>query len=426
MEKTGFIPGTARRLVQGPPVYYAWVGLLLLLVTAGLGAYVRQLQHGMVVTGLTSYVPWGLYIGNFTFLVGVAAAAVLLIIPAYIYDFGPIKEIVVVAEALAVSALTMVLLFVTVDLGRPDRFWHLIPGWGILNLPSSLLGWDIVVVNGYLALNVLIPTYLLYKAYRMQEPNRRFILPFILLSIPWAVSIHTVTAFIYNGLAARPFWNASILAPRFLASAFCSGPALIVIVYQIVRRYTRFHVSDRALFKITEFICWAMAVNLFLLGAEFFKELYSDTHHLAPLTYLYAGLHGKDALVPWIRTALAFNIAAFLIFLVPRTRKNFVTLNLGCVLIIVGIWIEKGMGLIIPGFVPAPLGEVWEYAPTGTEVLVTLGIWGGGILLFTLLMKIIIPIETGEVTRGSPASPPATVCAVSPGTGPEGEPLLGG
>ncbi|MBI5570121.1 MAG: polysulfide reductase NrfD [Desulfomonile tiedjei] len=401
MQRSGFIVGAVRRLVTGPPVYYVWVFFLLALAGAGITAYVKQLQLGLIVTGMTNYVSWGFYIGNFTFLVGVAAAAVLLIIPAYVYDFGPIKDIVIVGEALAVSALIMCMLFVTADLGRPDRVWHLFPGLGILNLPRSMLAWDIVVLNGYLFLNLFIPGYILWKAYHEQQVNMRFILPFILLSIPWAVSIHTVTAFIYNGLAARPFWNASILAPRFLASAFCSGPALSILLYQVVRRYSRFHVKDEALQKIAEMIAIAMAINLFLLGAEFFKELYSDTHHLSPLQYLYAGVHGKGRLVPWIWTAFTFNIIAFIIFLVPVTRKSFATLNLGCVLIIVGIWIEKGIGLIIPGFIPAPLGEVWEYAPTGTEIMVAAGIWGIGLLILTVILKILVPIETGEFTKST-------------------------
>jgi len=405
MERTGFIAGVIQRVTRGSPGYYAWV--LFLLGTAGVGvaAYVRQLEQGLIVTGMTSYVSWGFYIGNFTFLVGVAAAAVLLIIPAYVYDFGPIKEIVIVGEALAVAALLMCMMFVTADLGRPDRLWHLIPGLGILNLPSSLLGWDIVVLNGYLFLNLSIPGYLLWRAYNEKPANVRLILPLILLSIPWAVSIHTVTAFIYNGLVARPFWNASILAPRFLASAFCSGPALVIILYQLIRKFTRLHVKDEALFKIAEMIAIAMAVNLFLLGAEFYKELYSNTHHLSPLQYLYAGLHGKGALVPWIRTAFVFNILAFLIFLIPATRKRFATLNLGCLLIIVGIWIEKGIGLIVPGFIPAPLGEVWEYAPTLIEILVTLGIWAVGLLILTLILRVIIPIELGEFTRSGSTRP---------------------
>lgn len=399
MQRSGFLFEAVRRLFVGPPVYYVWMILLSGTALVGIATYTGQLQRGLVVTGMTSFVSWGFYIGNFTFLVGVAAAAVLLIIPAYLYEFGPIKEIVIVGEALAVSALMMCLMFVTADLGRPDRLWHLVPGLGILNLPQSLLGWDIVVLNGYLFLNLFIPGYILVKAYKNEEPNMRFILPFILLSIPWAVSIHTVTAFIYNGLAARPFWNASILAPRFLASAFCSGPALTILLFQVVRKYTKFHVTDEALHKLAEIVAVAMAINLFLAGAEFFKELYSDTHHLSPLRYLYVGLHGKGNLVPWVWTAMAFNITAFIIFLIPQTRKHFLTLNLGSVLIIFGIWIEKGMGLIIPGFIPSPLGRVWEYVPTRTEVLVTLGIWAIGLMALTVILKIIIPIETGEFTR---------------------------
>ncbi len=403
MARSGFIVSAIRRLFTGPPLYYVWMLVLTILAGIGIAAYTVQLEKGLIITGMTSYVSWGFYIGNFTFLVGVAAAAVLLIIPAYLYDFGPIRDIVIVGEALAVSALAMCMMFVTADLGRPDRIWHLLPGLGILNLPKSLLGWDIVVLNGYMFLNLFIPGYILWKAYNNQEVNMRFIWPFILLSIPWAVSIHTVTAFIYNGLAARPFWNASILAPRFLASAFCSGPALVIVLYQIVRHYTKFHVKDEALFKIAEMISIAMAVNLFLLLAEFYKELYSNTHHLSPLLYLYAGLHGKGVLIPWIWTALIFNIIAFLIFLIPSTRKNFVTLNIGCVLIIIGIWIEKGMGLIIPGFIPAPLGEVWEYVPTTLELLVAMGIWAIGLLILTTILKIIIPIETGEFTSAKNA-----------------------
>jgi Ni/Fe-hydrogenase subunit HybB-like protein len=396
-----FIVQAAKRVITGSPLYYSWVLLLLVLAGVGIAGYIKQLEVGLIATGMTSYVSWGFYLGNFTFLVGVAAAAVLLIIPSYLYDFGPIKDIVIVGEILAISALLMCMMFVTADLGRPDRIWHLFPGLGILNLPTSLLGWDIVVLNGYLFLNLFIPGYILYKAYNEKSVDYRFILPFILLSIPWAVSIHTVTAFIYNGLAARPFWNASILAPRFLASAFCSGPALIILLFQIVRYYTKFHVKDEALFKIAEMISIAMAINLFLLGAEFFKELYSDTHHLSPLKYLYVGMEGKGRLVPWIWTAFGFNVTAFIIFLVPFTRKSFSTLNLGCVLIIIGIWIEKGMGLIIPGFIPAPLGEVWEYVPTTLEILVSMGIWAIGLLILTINLKIVIPIETGEFTRNS-------------------------
>jgi len=386
-----------QRLLKGPPIYYVWVLLLLLMIGTGVWAYGGQFKAGLTITGMTDQVSWGLYIGNFTFLVGVAAAAVLLIIPAYIYDFGPIKEITILGEILAISALIMCMLFVTLDLGHPERAWHLLPFIGTPNFPSSLLDWDVLVLNGYLFINIFISSYLLAMIYLGKQEQKWMYMPLVLLSIPWAVSIHTITAYLYNGLSARPFWNTAILAPRFLASAFCSGPALSIIIFQVIRKFTRFKVKDAALFKIAEMVCIAMGINLLLLGAEVFKELYTDTWHKAPLIYMFVGLHGHTGLVKWIWTALTFNIIGFLLFLIPVTKKNFVSFNLACVLIVVGVWIEKGLGFIVPGFIPTPLGEIWEYAPKMPEILITVGVWGVGLLFYTLAIKIAIPIKTGEM-----------------------------
>jgi len=396
-----FYQRTLSLVVRGSNAYYAWCFLLLAIIAAGLFFYVKQHDLGLVETNLTDQVSWGLYIANFTYLVGMAAAAVLLVIPSYIYSFKPIKEIVVLGELFAASSIVMAVLFVMVDLGRLDRFWHMIPFVGSMNFPRSLLAWDVLVLNTYLFLNLFIPVYLLVKSYYRKEPNWKFILPFILASIPWAVCIHTVTAFLYNGLAARPFWNASILAPRFLASALCSGPAIMIIIFQIIRKISHIKVEDRALFKIAELIAYAMFINLFLLTAEIYKEYYSHTIHIAPFKYLFQGLHGHNQLVPWIWAAMAMNVIAFFLFLVPHTRKRLATLNLGSLLIIVGVWIEKGPGFVTPGFVPDPLGEIYVYIPNLLELMVSFGIWAAGLLVFTLLIKVAIPIETGEFSHVS-------------------------
>jgi Ni/Fe-hydrogenase subunit HybB-like protein len=396
-----FYKRTLGLVAKGSALYYAWCLFLLAVIVTGLLFYLKQHDVGLIATNMNDQVSWGLYIANFTYLVGAAAAAVLLVIPSYVYHFKPIKEIVVLGELFAASSIVMAILFVMVDLGRLDRFWHMIPGIGSMNFPQSLLAWDVLALNGYLFLNLLIPVYLLVKFYYRQEPNWKFILPFILLSIPWAVAIHTVTAFLYNGLPARPFWNASILAPRFLASAFCSGPAMIIIIFQIIRKVSihQIEIEDKALFKISELIAYAMFLNLFLLSAELFKEYYSQTVHVASFEYLFQGLHGHRQLVPWIWSALAMNIVAFIIFLIPKTRKRLTTLNIGCLLVIVGVWIEKGPGFIIPGFVPDPLGEIFEYFPNMLELMVSFGIWATGLLIFTLLMKVAIPIESREFSH---------------------------
>jgi molybdopterin-containing oxidoreductase family membrane subunit len=349
-------------------------------------------------------VPWGFYIGNFTFLVGVAAAAIMLVIPAYVYNWKPIKEIAIIGELLAISALIMCLGFILADLGRFDRLWHIFPIVGILHFPSSLLAWDTIVLNAYLFLNLFVVTSLLYSAYTGKEYNKSILHPLILFSIPLAVGIHTVTAFLYNGLPARPFWNASILAPRFLASAFCSGPAILLILLQVLRRYTKFELKDEAIWKIAELMAYAMVLNMFLLGAEVFKEYYSNTSHLLYTKYLFSGIGEHKTLVPYAWTSVVFNLTALILFLLPETRKNPLTMNLGCVFIYLGVYIEKGIGLIIPGLTPDTLGEIYEYFPTRTELQIAAGIFSLGFLIFTLMVKVAVPISLREFKVGQASS----------------------
>ena len=395
-----FALGSLRIVAVGSRVYYAWIAVLLLLVGIGANAYMTQLSEGLIVTNMRDPVSWGFYIGNFTFLVGVAAAAVILVIPAYVYHWKPIKEIVILGELMAIAALSMCMLFVLVDIGRPDRLAHILPVLGTLNLPSSLLAWDVLVLNLYFLLNIGVVTYLLVSLFRGREPNPYLFTPLVLLSIPMAVAIHSVTAFVYNGLPGRPFWNASILAPRFLVSAFCSGPAIMLILLQILRKTTKLDLKVEAIWKIAELMAYAMFVNLFFLAAEVFKEWYSDTHHLQHMRYLYFGLEGKRALVGWAWVSVLCNVAAFFLFLVPASRKNLITLNLGCVLIWCGVYIEKGMGLVVPGFTPSTLGEIYEYHPSGTEILVGFGIFGIGALVFTFMSRIAIAVTKGDFVLG--------------------------
>jgi Ni/Fe-hydrogenase subunit HybB-like protein len=533
--------------------YYLWTGFLFAVCLLGLNAYTRQFVHGLVVTGMSDQVSWGVYIANFTFLVGVAAAAVMLVIPVYIYKSEELHDLVIFGELLAVSAILMCLAFVTVDIGRPDRFWHMVPGIGRLNFPRSMLSWDVIVLNGYLVLNVYICAYLLYCRYRKQAPVKWLYLPIVFIGIVWAVSIHTVTAFLYVGLGGRPFWNSSIVGPRFIASAFTAGPALILLALQVVRRVTgaapsgeatgaarsggstsraatlddldfltrhlpefasvpidvrescledakvieaapghailrqgandhdayfvlkgvvvvkreengrlrtirtvgpgeqfgeisalnatprtataiaeepasvlqlrsrslrnlmkisamnrvirermteRLMITDRGLLTLRSIVQVSMLINVFLLLNEVFKEFYTDNLHVASSRYLYFGLHGYHALVPWIWTAIGCNLVALVLLLLPVSR-SLKWLDAACVLAIVGIWIEKGMGLVVPGFIPSPLGEIVEYLPTLTETLICFGIWAFGLLCYTVLLRVAVPILQGRFTKNA-------------------------
>ena len=392
-----FIFGSFRAITKGSKAYWAWVSLLLLLMALGIASYVKQSQYGLIATSMRDQVSWGFYIGNFTFLVGVAAAAIMLVIPAYVYNWKPLKEIVILGELLAVSAIIMCLLFILVDMGHPERFWHMFPIIGRLRLGQSLLSWDSVVLTLYLALNFIIVTHFLYRAFHIKPYSKRYIIPLVLLSIPAGIGIHTITAFLYNGIAARPFWNNAILAPKFLASAFCSGPAIMLILFQVLRRTTRLEIEDRALWTVAELMAYTMFFNLFLTGAEIYKEAYSDTEHRLFTDYLYFGIGDHNKIVPFGWLALICDFIAFILFLIPKTRKNLITLNIGAVLIYSGVYIEKGIGLIIPGFTPSTLGEIYEYFPSKTEIFITIGIFSAGFLLYTFMLKVAVPIILGEL-----------------------------
>jgi molybdopterin-containing oxidoreductase family membrane subunit len=373
------------------------MGSLTLIMLVGAYAYSIQLRYGLGVTGMNDHVSWGLYISNFTFLVGLAAAALMLVLPAYILEDVDFGHAVLMAEAVAVAALVMCLSFVVVDIGNPLAAWHLTPGIGYLNWPRSLLAWDVIVLNGYLALNLVIPFYILYSHYTGRTPDKHKYLPWMYIAVMWAVSIHLVTAFLLAGLPARPFWNTALLGPRFLASAFTAGPAFVIVLLWFIRRETKYDIADGAFSKLALITTVAAQINLVMLISELFYKFYWPTHHGINARYLFLGLGEHSALVPWIWTAIGLNVLATIGLMIHPLRRNPHWLMPACATLFVGIWVEKGIGLVIPGFIPSPLGEIVEYTPTWVELCVTAGIWALGLFVLTVLIRVALPIELGEV-----------------------------
>ena len=397
MQLKAFAISALDSATNGGRRYHLWMGSLTLVILIGAYAYSVQLRHGLAVTGMSDHVSWGLYISNFTFLVGMAAAAMMLVLPAYVLhdvDFG---RAVLVAEAVAVAALVMCLTFVIVDIGNPLGAWHLIPVLGYLNWPRSLLAWDVIVLNGYLVLNLVIPFYILYSRFTGRTPAKHKYLPWMYIAVMWAVSIHMVTAFLLAGLPARPFWNTALLGPRFLASAFTAGPAFVLILLYFIKRETQYDISEGAFAKLALITTVAAQINIVMLISEIFYKFYSPTHHGINARYLFFGLDGHHSLVPWIWTAIVMNVAATITLMIHPLRRNPKWLIPACAVLFVGIWIEKGLGLVIPGFIPSPLGEIVEYSPSWVELAVTAGVWALGFFVLTVLVRVALPIEMGTV-----------------------------
>lgn len=379
--------------IKGNKPYYGWLVALLAIIGVAFGCYLWQFKFGLGITGMTRDVSWGFYIAQFTYLVGVAAGGVMLVLPYYLHDYKTFGKITILGEFLAVAAICMCLLFIIVDLGQPMRALNVL----LYPTPRSMLFWDMIVLNGYLLLNIIIGWQVL-EAERNQIKPPAWVKPLIYLSIPWAFGIHTVTAWLYCGLPGRGFWLTAILAPRFLASAFAAGPAFVILLCFIIRRVSNFDPGDKAINAVARIVTYALIANVFFFICEVFVAMYSQIpEHLTHLKYLFLGLHGKGVLVPWMWASMILMVVALILLVPPVTRNNHKVLIVACILLIIGTWIDKGMGLISGGFVPNPLHEVNEYVPTTPELIITLGVWATGFLILTALYKIAVNVKE-EVT----------------------------
>lgn len=377
------------KALKGNRGYWIWVSFLLAVAATGFFCYLRQLDYGLGVTGMSRDVSWGLYIAQFTFLVGVAASAVMLVLPYYLHDYKAFGKITILGEFLAVSAVIMCILFIFVDLGQPSRVMNVL----LHPSPTSILFWDMIVLSGYLLINIFTGWAIL-SCNRKEVPPPGWVKPLIYLSIPWAVSIHTVTAFIYAGLPGRSFWLTAIMAPRFLASAFASGPALLIIFCLILKRYARFDAGEKAIQALAKIVAYALAASIFFVLVELFTAFYSQIpEHAQHFRYLFAGLEGHMNLVVWMWTSAVLAFAALGMLITPRVRRKEGWLAVACVFVVSSLWIEKGLGLVVTGFIPSPLEAITEYMPTGTEIAITLGGWAVGFLLLTFFYNIFISVR---------------------------------
>ena len=375
--------------VKGSKGYWSWLGFLLILIGAGFGAYLVQYDQGLTLTGLSRDVSWGLYIAQLTFLVGVAASAVMLVLPYYLHHYKDFGRITILGEFLAVVAVLMCMLFVTVDLGKPERVLNVF----LHPTPNSVMFWDVNVLSAYMLLNLFIG-WVTLQAERKQLPPPGWVKPLIYFSIPLAVSIHTVTAFLYSGMPGRGYWLTAIMAPRFLASAFAAGPSVLILLALAMKRLTNFDAGNRAIESLAKIVCYAIILHLFFFFLEVFTVFYSQIPgHMSHFVYLYAGLHGKASLLPWMWAAMVMGFTAIAMLLVPRWRARHGLLAVACVLVFGCTWIDKGLGMMAGGFIPNPLHEITEYAPTGIEIMISIGIYALGAFLLTVFYKVALGVK---------------------------------
>ena len=385
------------KALSGNGRYFAWLTFLLVVMGVGGLCYVQQFNYGLGITGMSRDVSWGLYISQFTFMVGVAAGGVMLVLPYYLHNYKVFGKITILGEFMAVAAVAMCLMFIMADLGQPMRALNVL----LHPTPNSILFWDMIVLNGYLFLNI-VGGWVILNAEKKDVPPPKWVKWLIYLSIPWAISIHTVTAFLYCGLPGRHYWLTAILAPRFLASAFAAGPSLLVICALILRKYTDFDAGKEAINKLVTIITYAAILNFFFVGLELFVGYYSNIPgHMHTLDYLFFGLTDHagnvyDNLVGPMRFSLVIGMSATIALLFPKMRDSYTKIGWLCGAIFLSLWIDKGLGLVLGGFVPTPLEYIVEYYPSGIELGITAAVWATGAFILTVLYKVAISVKLSK------------------------------
>jgi molybdopterin-containing oxidoreductase family membrane subunit len=378
----------------GSKKYWIWILFLLALIGVCFHFYLIQFTEGLKITGMSRNVSWGLYIAQFTYMVGVAASAVMLVIPYYLHHYKTFSRIVILGEFMAIAAVTVCILFIFVDLGQPIRVMNVI----LYPQLHSVMFWDMTVLSGYLILNLLIGWTTL-EAERKDVPPPSWVKPLIYLSVVWAISIHTVTAFLYAGLPGRPFWLSAIMAARFLASAFCAGPAILLLLAFIVKKLTSYDPGEEPVDVLSKIITYAMSANIFFLLLEVFTAFYSNIpDDINSFKYLFAGLQGHKELVPFMWTSAILGLFSLALLIPPQTRKNKTSLVIALVALVVSTWIDKGLGLVVAGFIPNPFDKVTSYTPTFPEVMIAIGVYTVGIFILTVLWKVAISVKQKAIS----------------------------
>ena len=388
------------KVLKGRPSFYVWLAVLGALISLGAAVYVYQLFVGLRITDLSRDVSWGFYIAQFTYMVGVAASAVMLVLPAYFHHYTKFKKMIILGEFLAIGSVLVCMLFIVVDLGQPQRVLN------VLLHPTfnSVMFYDMVVLSGYLVLNLLIG-WVTLECERHDVAPPKWIKPVIYLSVFWAFSIHTVTAFLYAGIPGRHYWLTAIMAARFLASAFCSGPALLLLLVMAVKRCTGFDPGKDAIRTLTKIIAYAMGINIFFYVLEIFTAFYSQIPgHMHPMTALFSGHDGHALWInSWMWGAAIMAVISFLLMAFPGTRDNDKLLPFTLFILVIATWIDKSLGMLWAGFTPNTFEEITPYAPSVPEILIGVGVYSLGALVVSVLWKIALEVKKEAGTFDKPA-----------------------
>ncbi len=370
-----------------------WYGLLTGAMVVGLVCFVYQWIHGLAVTGLSNTISWGMYIIAFMFLVGISAGGLIVAAGAELIGSERFASLQRLAVILSGTAILTAAISIVPDLGRPQFVWRMIrqPHW------TSPLIWDVIIIAVYLTIAAL-DLYILTRP----RPRPGVLRRVAFVALPAAVLVHSITAWIFGLLVARPFWNTALLAPMFITSALVSGLGLLIVTARIVERVTDWRPAATVYDDLGKLMVWFLAADGFLLFAEILTTYASRVpDHLKQLNVL---MFGRLAPVFWAEVAIGV-LAPFAICASRLRRRRGWVVAAGF-LAMLGVFAKRinivmtsmfvplvGLAPGIPngrpgqGFAPDPI-----YVPTWVELGILLGLAGFFGALVTLgVRRLVVP-----------------------------------
>jgi molybdopterin-containing oxidoreductase family membrane subunit len=438
LERTALAPvtGTSR-------AYYAWVAFLLIVIGWGVYAYSRQLQDGLIVTGMRDRISWGLYITTFVFFIGISHAGTLISAILRVSQARWRTPITRMAEFITLVSLICGALFVIIDLGRPDRVLNVIR-YGRWQSPII---WDVLAITTYITASTaylflpMIPDLALFRdrlagrvsGWRMWLYNvlsvrwrgtpsqwrsmAAAITTAMILIIPIAVSVHTVVSWIF-AMTLREPWNSTIFGAFFVAGAIFSGVAMLIVVMAILRKV--YHLEEYITEKHFVYLGYLLATFSLIMVYGNISEFLTTGYKMSEGTEFHFRqlFLGEFAGFYWFYL-LGGLVLPGLLILIPWTRNIWGVVT-ASVLVVAAMWVERYF-IVVSGFrVPLMPYEPSAYAPTWVELSVMAAGFALFALLITLFVKIFPIIAVWEVAEDEPTTEPEPAESRFPhGTAPE-------
>lgn len=394
--------------------FVIWTGILIAVIAFGLSNYLRQFDEGLGVTGMDYPVYWGIYIVNTIFNVGLSAGGIIVACMVYAIGIKKYKPVGRIAEILAITTLFQAVMFLMLDLGRPDRFYFILQYARI----ESPLVWDVTIISTYMMIGLSIMYFSTRKdAVRLMDvfPRRRLLYQVLTLgyvdvshkslerdekilkilavaAIPAAVGLHSITAWIFGVVKAHPDFHSPLIAPFFVTSAIVSGLALVILVTVMSRHFLRLNIENKVITDLGGVLAMLIPVEGYLILSEVVTVVYGDE---PAHTVVFNDLVSGNFMVEFWGLVTLLTVA-FLILAFPKTR-TVKGVALAALLVIIGV-IGKRIIIVLPPLLHPILTYYPEgtYVPTQTELSITVGVYAVGMLIYTVISKVIPLVELDE------------------------------